>query len=455
MFDFDKKKTVWLDSLREKGQCSNEQLAELESHLDESMEQLQVAGLSREEAFLIGIKRLGDSQLLSSEYAKVNDGPLWKTLSLNDTESEPQKKTGRDILMLLLLGLISGTLAKLPQWFGVIDSVMDTNPLENAYYLKNIGFYFIPCVAAYFFIKQTQTRLKLIVTGAIFLLAAVSINLFPMKYPYHTTLLSAIHMTLLLWLVAGTVYAGPKWRESRSRMNFIRHSGETFIYATLLFCGVLVFTLFTVNVFAQISLDIENWFSNNVLVYLIFTIPIVAVYLVDAKKSIVENIAPILARIFSPLFLVIMLLFLGAVLFFQANPFSDREFLIIYNLMLILVLGLVLYVISARKGGAKANAFDWMNLSLILLACTIDVMALSAIIFRIRSLGWTPNRSAALGINLLLLANLAGLAVNYLRFFLLKREFEVIERWQTFYLYLYAGWCGVVAFVFPVVFGFV
>ena len=455
MFELDKEKTAWLDSLREKGQFSNEQLAELESHLDESMEQLQAAGLNREEAFIIGLKRLGDSELLSSEYAKVNEGPLWKKLSLYDTESEPQKKTGRDILLLLLLSLIAGTLAKLPQWIGAINSMQYFTAIETASFFKNIGLYFIPCVTVYFFIRQGWVRVKSIIVGSIFLVSMVVLNLFPMHYPYHTTLLSAIHLSLFLWLVAGSVYGGNKWRESRIRMDFIRHSGETFIYGTLLFCGVMVFTLFSVTVFKQINLNIESWFVDNILIYLIFAIPIVSVYLVDAKKSIVENIAPILARIFSPLFLVIMLIFLGAVIFFQADPFSNREFLIIYNLMLILVLGLVLYVISARKPGVRANVFDWMNLVLIGLACTIDVIVLSAIIFRISSFGWTPNRTAALGINLLLLANLMGLAVNYLGFFLKKREFEVIERWQTFYLYLYAGWCGVVAFVFPVLFGFV
>jgi hypothetical protein len=95
-----------------------------------------------------------------------------------------------------------------------------------------------------------------------------------------------------------------------------------------------------------------------------------------------------------------------------------------------------------------------MNLALILAAVVIDVVALSAIIFRLSAYGITPNKLAALGENLILLANLAGLAWMYVRYFTKKIDFHVLEKWQTSYLLVYVIWLAIVAFLFPVMFGF-
>ena len=84
----------------------------------------------------------------------------------------------------------------------------------------------------------------------------------------------------------------------------------------------------------------------------------------------------------------------------------------------------------------------------------IDAVALAAILFRLTAFGITPNKLAALGENLILLINLGGLAWLYGRFFLKKIDFIKIENWQTTYLYVYAVWLAIVAFIFPIAFGF-
>ncbi len=132
----------------------------------------------------------------------------------------------------------------------------------------------------------------------------------------------------------------------------------------------------------------------------------------------------------------------------------SREFLIGFDVMLVLVLGLVLYVISARGSRESAGFFDYMNFALIAAALIIDVIALSAIIFRLSSFGASHNKIAALGENIVLLVNLAGPAFLYVRFFLKKIRFKSLEAWQTAYLPVYAGWAAVVIFLFPLIFGF-
>jgi len=76
------------------------------------------------------------------------------------------------------------------------------------------------------------------------------------------------------------------------------------------------------------------------------------------------------------------------------------------------------------------------------------------LVARFSSLGASPNRLAALGENLALLVNLAGLAVLYAGHLRGKVAFAKLTRWQTAYLPVYAVWAAVVALGFPPAFGF-
>ena len=81
-------------------------------------------------------------------------------------------------------------------------------------------------------------------------------------------------------------------------------------------------------------------------------------------------------------------------------------------------------------------------------------MALWAIGTRISDFGFTPNRVAALGENVVLLVNLGGSAYLYTRFLRGDVAFSRLGDWQTSYLYVLAAWAAVVAFLFPPLFGF-
>jgi hypothetical protein len=169
---------------------------------------------------------------------------------------------------------------------------------------------------------------------------------------------------------------------------------------------------------------------------------------------VVENFAPILARIFAPLLLGVMLVFLGVMIFLQKSPFLERDFLIGFDFMLILVLGIVFYIISTRDKTTGPQLYDWLNLLLIAVALIIDTIALSAIVFRLSSFGVTPNKLAALGENVLVFVNLAGMAVLFVQYFRGKISFALLEKWQTGLLPYYALWLGFVALIFPLIFSF-
>jgi len=250
------------------------------------------------------------------------------------------------------------------------------------------------------------------------------------------------------------IYMGTKWKESKARMNFIRFTGEAFIYGLLITCGVGVLSLFTMLIFSAIGIDLETFVFSYLVIYAMSGAVMITLYLVEAKNSVVENFAPILAKIFSPLFLITMVTFLIVMTFTGKSPLVDRNYLIGFNLMLVLVLGLVLYVISARNLHERKNIFDYINLALIITALIIDIVALIAILGRLQNYGITPNKVAALGENIILLINLGFLSWLYIRYLTNKIEFKLIEKYQTSYLTIYAIWMAIVAFIFPLLFGF-
>jgi hypothetical protein len=168
----------------------------------------------------------------------------------------------------------------------------------------------------------------------------------------------------------------------------------------------------------------------------------------------VENMAPVLTRVFTPLFTALLLAFLGTMAVTGSPINIKREVLIAFDLLLVVVVGLVLYAVSARDPEAGPTAFDRLQLLLVASALLVDAVALTAIAMRISEFGFTPNRVAALGENIILLVNLGGSAWLYLRFLRGQGAFAALDRWQTAYLPVYSVWAALVVAVFPPLFGF-
>jgi hypothetical protein len=175
---------------------------------------------------------------------------------------------------------------------------------------------------------------------------------------------------------------------------------------------------------------------------------------VEAKQSVIENMAPVLTRLFTPLFAAVLVTFLATLLWTGRGVGVEREVLIAFDLLLVVVLGLLLYSASARDPRSPPNAFDVVQVVLVVSALAADAVALWAIAARIGEFGLTPNRVAALGENVILLVNLAWSAVLYARFLRGRGSFASLERWQTDYLPVYAAWAAAVVIVFPPVFGY-
>ncbi len=424
-------------------------IAELEDHLREQVATLVDAGLSTDEAFLVAVNRLGNLDALSREFAREHSDRLWKQLVVVPSDSVAQLARGRmDAIVAFCLAAAAAVLVKLPALFG-LD--LDEDAL---FYARNASFFVLPLLTGYFMWKRGLDQSKARWLAVAFAAAAVVINAYPFTPDGPTMVLAVIHLPIALWLVVGIAYAGNRWGQVAGRMDFIRFSGELFIYYVLIALGGGLLMAIMANIFQAIHIDVEPVFEQWLITGVVGAV-IVAAWLVEAKQSVIENMAPVLTRLFAPLFAVLLLGFLGTLLVTGRGIDIDRNALIVFDLLLIVVLGLLLYSISARDAQAPAGPFDVVQVVLVISALLANAFALWAIAERINELGFTPNRVAALGMNVILIMNLAWSAVLYVRFLRGRAQFAPLEKWQTSYLPVYAAWAAVVVIVFPPLFRFI
>jgi hypothetical protein len=328
-------------------------------------------------------------------------------------------------------------------------------PEENpSFYARNLSLFALPFLAVYFAWKRGLDRTGGMWLALPFVAAALIVNIIPFKREGHTEVLAALHLPIALWLTVCFAYAGGRWRDPGQRMNFIRFSGEWFIYYTLIALGGGVLAGFTMFIFDAIGFSAEWAIQSWVMPCGIVGAVLISAWLVEAKQSIIENMAPVLSRLFTPLFTILLLVFLASMIWTGSGINIEREVLIGFDLLLVLVLGLLLYSISARDRQAPPGLFDALQLLLVICALLVDVLALWAILARISEFGFSPNKVAALGENLILLVNLGWSAVLYTRFLTRRTSFAPLERWQTAYIPVYAVWAWVVVALFPTIFNY-
>ena len=70
---------------------------ELEDHLRHQIAELTAAGLTPDEGFLIAVKRLGDVDVLSREFAREHSGRLWKQLLLSGDDEPARRRLVTDL----------------------------------------------------------------------------------------------------------------------------------------------------------------------------------------------------------------------------------------------------------------------------------------------------------------------------------------------------------------------
>jgi hypothetical protein len=449
----------WRAYLRRRRALHGPDVEELEGHLRDQLVALTDAGLAGDEAFLVAVKRMGSLDALSREFARAHSERLWKQMVIAGDAEQPANTGRAEMLVVLSLAVGAALAVKVPALFGLRLSPNEEVP---PFYFRNASLFVFPLLAVYFIWKRRWNAMSGLWLALPFAAGAVFANVYRWQTGFvenapkgsDTEVLTILHLPIALWLAVGFAYVGGRWFDDGGRMNFVRFSGELAIYYVLIALGGGVVTGFTFMMFSAIDMNPE-WFVGP------WLIPcgaagavIIGSWLVEAKQSVIENMAPVLTRLFTPLFTILLLAFL-ATMAWTGNPINvKREVLIGFDLLLAVVVGLVLYAASARDPQAPPDLFDGLQLLLVVSALVVDAVALAAIAARISEFGFTPNRVAALGENLILLVNLAWTAWLYARFLRHRGSFADLERWQITYLPVYAVWAALVVVMFPPVFGY-
>jgi len=350
----------------------------------------------------------------------------------------------RDIWLTILISFCEFNFTKLPQWFPAATA--------ERFYARNLCGILAGALIAWFCVERRSRRGLL---ALVFLAAAlVDLNLLPEESKSESVVLALLHAPFVFWSLVGFAFLGGAWRNLPGRMDYLRYNGELLVYTTVVLLGGMVLTGITLALFSMIDVKIEDWYMNHVVVYGAIASPVVATLLVEKVVGTRFKIAPLLAKVFTPLFLVTGIAYLIAMILKQKNLFTDREFLLAFNVLLLVVLGLCVFSISERGSGESAGVMDWMNIGLVAVTLAIDAVALAAILFRVSSYGFSPNRLAVLGANLLVFVHLAGILRHYLQFARKNRSFGDLEKWIAGYLPAYTAWSLVVMLGFPLVFRF-
>lgn len=350
-----------------------------------------------------------------------------------------------EFIFVVVASLIAGLLAKIPAIFPIS---------EEFFYPRNIGFIILPLLTAYFAWKNKLPVKKISFISGVIVVCLVYINSLPNTAKSDTLQLACIHLPLLLWVIFGISFAGDELSNYKKRLDFLRFNGDLAVMTALLVLAGILMTGITIGLFELIDFQIEKFYFEYVVAFGLPAVPIVATYLTQTNPQMVNKVSPVIAKIFSPLVLIMLVIYLGTIIFSGKDPYNDREFLLLFNLLLIGVMALIFFSVAESSTKEKSVSDIWVLLLLSIVTIVVNGIALSAISFRISEWGITPNRVAVLGGNVLVLVHLLIVTIMLFKTLTKKAKITEVGRSTVLYLPVYFIWTIVIVFIFPLLFGF-
>lgn len=380
------------------------------------------------------------------EIAHHQIADFWKARLEPDPLSKSDVRR-TDIYFLIVTCLITGFLVKLPQ-------VFDFNPVDNLFYEKNVGLIVLAGLSVFSFLTANQLKIKnLIISVVIFILSAVYINLLPTGGEHNSVVLAYLHLPLFLWCLYGLIYINFNTKDKLKRMEYVRYNGDMAILIAIILIAGGILTALTLGLFSAIDLKIERFYFDYIVIPGLVVSPVVATYIVKNFPSITSKIAPVIAGIFSPLVLITLTAFLISVFVTGKDPYNDRDFLLIFNLMLFGVMAVVVFSVSGLSVNRKYSLKVLILFALSIVTLVVDLIALSAILYRLGEFGFTPNRTAVLGSNLLIFGNLALITIDLFKVAFKGKELKTVEQTIAGYFPVYMVWVIFVTVGLPLIFG--
>jgi hypothetical protein len=389
----------------------------------------------------------GFKQQFSLVYPELKENKIaefWNE-RLNYDSEEVDWGTTRDITYVIMASIFAGIIAKLPAIF---------NLDEEFFYQRNIGFIVFPILGLYFAWKNKLKTKAIVFISVAMLVSLFFINFLPNQKGSDSVLLSCIHLPLFLWSVLGYAFVGGSLSNHEKRLGFLRFNGNLAVMMALIAIAGIILTGITVGLFAVIDLNIEKFYFENVAIFAAAALPIVATYLTETNPQIVNKVSPVIAKIFSPLVLITLIAYLVAIVISGKDLYNDREFLLTFNILLIGVMALIFFSVAGTSRPTKNYVETFILFLLSIVTIIVNGIALSAILFRISEWGFTPNRIAVLGGNVLMLINLILVTIRLFKSLRKKNEKTEVGAAIALFLPVYAAWAFFVAFFLPLIFNF-
>lgn len=384
-------------------------------------------------------------------YSEISNSQLiefWKIrLGFDKKKVETATFQKEDILYLLLSSVLAFFLIKLPQIF-------EKNFESNLFYEKNSGLIVLFSLSVYLFLtKKTLEFNKIALSLGVFIVSAIYINLLPNDINSNSINLAYIHLPLMLWCLYGIIFIDFNLTDRHKRIDYIKYNGDLAVLGAVMAIAGVILAGVTIGLFAAIDIKIERFYMEYFGVWGLVSLPIVATFIIKNYSIVTNKIANIIANIFSPLVLITLVVYLISIVVTGKDPYNDREFLIIFNLMLLGVMAIIVFSVSEISNNKKQRFNEIVLFILSIVTLIIDFVAISAIFYRLGEFGFTPNRVAVLGSNLLIFGNLLLIMIDLFKVNFRNMDLSKVEIQIGKYLPIYVVWTVFVVFVLPFIFG--
>jgi hypothetical protein len=339
-------------------------------------------------------------------YPSLSNHPIaetWKQRLVYQKSTPFNWGKQNEIFWVLLLAFLSGCIAQIPFWFSFT---------ADEFFARNIGFIIFPALLVYFAIKKEVSIRQLVLPALLIVFAAVYVN---------------------------------------CTIQYLQHNGNWLVISAIIVLSAFLFTAISVALFEVIGINLGSFYEKYLLVWVLAALPMIATFLVLNNPPLVNRISPLIAGIFTPIVLFTLFVFLLALGFSSKSIYTDRDFLMIFNLVLIGVMAIIFFSLTSSRQHHR-SLLHYLQTILSVLALIANAIALSAIIFRLSSLGFTPNRVAVLGANLLIFVHLASISFQLIKSLQPNRDIEKVEEAIVRFLPVYSVWAAIVVFVFPLLF---
>lgn len=350
-----------------------------------------------------------------------------------------------EIVAIIVLIIFGGFIANIPNFTGVD---------EQLFFSKNVVFIVFPILSAYFIWKQKIKLSKIGFPILAILISAIYINLIPDFTKSDSAMLVRIHLPLFLWSILGYSFIGASLKYNSKKIEFLKFNGDLIVMCAIILLSCMAFTIITFGLFELINIKIEKMYFQYFAIWWIAAIPMIATYLLQNNPQLINKVSPIIAKIFTPLVFINLLVYLIAVIYTGKYPYNDRNLLLVFNVLLIGVLALILFSV-AEAGKNNKSVFNlYLLFGLSILTIVINSIALTAISFRILEFGITPNRITVLGGNILIFIHLLMVAYQLFKNVNGKTKIEAVEQSIAIFLPIYSLWTAMIVFILPFLFHF-